>query len=52
LHNDLPCVQAVAFPSENFLNAPAEARPHMRFVHFDGSRNWLAPIAAAGEQKK
>src|SRR5205085_955018 len=42
----------IAFSRENFLHTPAEARAHMRFVHFDGSRNRVATIPAASEQEK
>jgi hypothetical protein len=42
----------IPFPMENFLYASTSAGAHMRLVHFDGSRNRLATIAATGEQQK
>src|SRR5438093_12443150 len=41
----------VAFPRQNFLDAAPRARAHMRFVHFDGSRDRLPATAATGEQQ-
>jgi hypothetical protein len=52
LHDQLAFVQTIAFPRENFRYASTHARAHMRFVHFNGSRNRIPAMAAAGEQEK
>jgi len=52
LHNHLAFVQTVSFPSEDFLHASTRARSHMRFVHFDRSRNRVVSVTATSKQDK
>jgi hypothetical protein len=52
LHDHLAFVQTIAFPREDFLDTPAEARPHVCFVYFDRSGNSTPATATTGEQEK
>ena len=52
LDDQLPSVQMIAFPLQNFFYASARPWSHMRFVHFNGSRNRLFTIPTTGEQEK
>jgi hypothetical protein len=52
LNNHLTFVQTVAFPCKNFLYAPARARPHMCFVHFNGPIDLVSTIVTTGQQEK